>query len=44
MVPPSALAVSPIRLVMPDGTAYARAKQTMVSDEMPGDTADHRSL
>ena len=41
---PSPLAVAPIGFVMSDCTAHAGSKETVMSNEVPGDAADHRSL
>jgi hypothetical protein len=41
---PIPLTAAPISFMMSDGTAHACPKQTVVPDEMPGDTADHRSF
>jgi hypothetical protein len=40
---PAPLLVAPIGFMMTDGTACTCAKET-VSNEMPGDAADHRSF
>jgi hypothetical protein len=42
-VAPSPLAVTPIGFMMSDGAAYTCPKETM-SNEVPGDAADHRSF
>ncbi len=41
---PSPRAVAPIGFVMSDCTAHAGSKETVMSNEVPGDAADHRSL
>src|ERR1700687_3887430 len=43
-VTPTALAVAPVGFVMSDGTAHAGSKESVVSNEVPGDAADHRSF
>jgi hypothetical protein len=40
---PASLLVAPIGFMMTDGTACTCAKET-VSNEMPGDAADHRAF
>ena len=40
---PALLLVAPIGFVMTDGTACAGPEET-VSNEMPGEAADHRSF
>jgi hypothetical protein len=41
---PIPLAGAPIGFMMPDRAAYACPKEAVVSDEMSGDAADHRSF